>query len=160
MPQIGRPSFSALGPAACREILERNHVGRIAFSFHDRVDIEPIHYVYADGWIYGRTTPGAKLVTLQHHRWVAFEVDEVEGLFSWQSVVVHGAVYFLEPSTERTQDDEASVAYEAAVAYLRRIIPAGLQHNDPTPERTIIFRIHTSEISGRQAIPGRPDTAL
>jgi hypothetical protein len=35
MPQIGSPSFSALGPAACREILERNHIGRIAFSFHD-----------------------------------------------------------------------------------------------------------------------------
>jgi nitroimidazol reductase NimA-like FMN-containing flavoprotein (pyridoxamine 5'-phosphate oxidase superfamily) len=160
MPHIGRPSFSALGPAACREILERNHVGRIAFSFRDRVDIEPIHYVYADGWIYGRTTPGAKLVTLQHHRWVAFEVDEVEGLFSWRSVVVHGAVYFLEPGADRTVDDDGIAAYEVAVGYLRRIIPAALEHDDPTPERLIIFRIHASEISGRKAAAGQPDVAL
>ena len=159
MPQIGRPRFSALAPAACREILERNHVGRIAFSFHDRVDIEPIHYVYVDGWIYGRTTPGAKLVTLQHHRWVAFEVDEVEGWFSWRSVVVHGAVYFLEPGADRV-DDDAVAAYEVAVRHLRRVIPAALEHDDPTPERSIVFRIHASEITGREATPGQPDVGL
>jgi nitroimidazol reductase NimA-like FMN-containing flavoprotein (pyridoxamine 5'-phosphate oxidase superfamily) len=29
-------------------LLSRNHVGRLAFSHHDRVDIRPIHYVYAE----------------------------------------------------------------------------------------------------------------
>src|SRR6266498_5822548 len=47
-------------------LLTRNHVGRIAFSFHDRVDIRPIHYVYRDNWLYGRTQPSDKLVTLRH----------------------------------------------------------------------------------------------
>jgi len=27
-------------------IVSRNNVGRLAFTFHDRVDIEPIHYIY------------------------------------------------------------------------------------------------------------------
>src|SRR5215212_6700726 len=154
MPQsTGRPSFHALEPAVCRQILERNHVGRVAFSFRDRVDIEPIHYVFVDGWIYGRSSPGAKLTTLQHNRWVAFEVDEVEGLFEWRSVVVHGAVYFLEPSStsaaERKPDDEAAATYDAAVEHLRRLIPAALRHEDPTPERSVVFRIHANEINGR-----------
>jgi len=73
-------------------LLSRNHVGRIAFSMHDRVDIQPIHYVYSDGWLYGRTSHGAKFATLMKNRWVAFEVDEVTTLFDWTSAVVHGAV--------------------------------------------------------------------
>ena len=42
-------TFRELTAAETDALLERNHVGRIAYSFHDRVDIEPIHYVYADG---------------------------------------------------------------------------------------------------------------
>src|SRR5690349_15736001 len=82
------PTFRELPRDECDALLARNHVGRVAFSFHDRVDLEPVHYVYAEGWIHGRTAPGAKVAVLRHHPWVAFEVDEVEGLFDWQSVVV------------------------------------------------------------------------
>jgi nitroimidazol reductase NimA-like FMN-containing flavoprotein (pyridoxamine 5'-phosphate oxidase superfamily) len=161
----GRPTFHALDLAACRKILERNHVGRVAFSFHDRVDIEPIHYVFADNWMYGRSAPGAKLTTLLHNRWVAFEVDEVKGLFDWRSVVAHGTVYFLDtpstPASERKPEDEAGIAYDAAIEHLRRLVPAALRHDDPTPARSVIFRIHANEISGREASPhGQPDAAL
>jgi nitroimidazol reductase NimA-like FMN-containing flavoprotein (pyridoxamine 5'-phosphate oxidase superfamily) len=73
-------------------------VGRLAFSFRDRVDIEPIHYVYADGYIYGRTQFGSKVTVLAHHPWIAFEVDEVTTLFAWRSVVVHGRIEFPDPN--------------------------------------------------------------
>lgn len=36
-------------------------VARIAYSRENQVDIEPIHYIYQDGWLYGRTSRGAKL---------------------------------------------------------------------------------------------------
>ena len=61
-------------------MLKSHRYGRLAFSFRDRVDIEPIHYVYEAGWLYGRTSPGTKLTVLAHHPWVAFEIDEVRGL--------------------------------------------------------------------------------
>jgi hypothetical protein len=99
------PHFRALTRTECEELLGRNNVGRIAFSFHDRVDIEPLHYVYADGWIYGRTSAGTKIATLEHHRWVAFEVDEHQGLFDWRSVVVKGAFYELEADGNEMRED-------------------------------------------------------
>ena len=71
-------------------LLARHNVGRIAYTFRDRVDVEPINYVYRDGWIYLRTGPGSKLTTLARHPWVAFEVDEVDGPFDWRSVVGRG----------------------------------------------------------------------
>jgi len=72
------PRFRELDRAECLAILQRHFVGRMAFARKDGVDIEPIHYVLDDGWLYGRTQPGTKLEALTHNRWVALEVDEVE----------------------------------------------------------------------------------
>jgi nitroimidazol reductase NimA-like FMN-containing flavoprotein (pyridoxamine 5'-phosphate oxidase superfamily) len=138
-----------LPPAEITALLERNHVGRIAFTTHDRVDIEPIHYVYADGWIYGRTSHGAKLTTLEKNRWVAFEVDEVKSLFDWRSAVVHGAVYVLEPDSTA----EARATWDHALALLRKLLPATLREDDPVPHRGVVFRIAVQESTGRRAVP-------
>lgn len=104
-----RPVFRELGREESEQLLLRNHVGRIAFAFHDRVDIEPIHYVFHGGWIYGRTSPGTKLTTIAHNRWVAFEVDEVQGLFDWRSVVVKGAFYLTGMDASADQDPDLRV---------------------------------------------------
>src|SRR4051794_12288615 len=66
------PAFRDLTKEECESVLACNHVGRMAYSFHDAVDIRPIHYVFDDTWLFGRTSPGDKLVTLQHHQWIAF----------------------------------------------------------------------------------------
>lgn len=147
MPYDAAPTFRALDKAESQAILSRNHVGRIAYSFHDRVDIEPIHYVCDGGWIYGRTSPGAKLATLSHHRWVAFEVDEVDGPFDWRSVVVHGTVYWLTPNSSNASERDAA----AGLALLRTFLPETLTKDDPTPFRTVLFRLSASEITGRCA---------
>ena len=144
------PIFRELSRAESEAILQRNHVGRVAYTFHDRVDIEPVHYVYDAGWIYGRTAPGAKLVTIAHHPWAAFEVDEVEGLFDWRSVVVHGTVYVL------ANDDWSSTPESArAVALLRELLPSTLTNDDPTPFRTVLVRLSVSELTGREAATSR-----
>lgn len=118
--------------------------GRIAFAFRDRVDIEPIHYVYEDGWIYGRTQPGAKLTLLQRNPWVAFEVDEVHGTFDWTSVVAKGTVYFLgEEATEFAEEK-----YEHVLARLRELVPEALTEGDPVPNRTVLFRLFVDDVRG------------
>ena len=91
------PIFRELSGKEMETLISRNHVGRIAFSFHDTVDIRPIHYSAARGWLFGRTSPGDKLVTLRHNQWVAFEVDEITGPFDWESVVIRGTFYRLKP---------------------------------------------------------------
>src|SRR5215210_4123767 len=138
MPQRNGVSIRELGRDEIERILARNNVGRIAYSFRDRVDIEPLHYAYADGWLYGRTSHGTKFADVQHNRWVAFEVDEVDGVFSWRSVVVHGALYVL--SEDRPPREIQ--AWRRAVELLREIIPETFTDDDPVSERTAVFRIH------------------
>lgn len=140
------PSFGLLDRDEAKSILERNDLGRIAFGLHDRVDIQPIHYAFEDGWIYIRTSPGMKTEVIQHNYWIAFEVEEVEGLFDWKSVVVHGGAYRLDPDTEDHRE-----AYDRAVALLDRLVPGTLTRDDPVPERSIIYRIAVQELTGRQA---------
>lgn len=133
--------------AECEQLLSRKHVGRIAFTFRDKVDIEPIGYVFTDGTIYARTTPGTKLTVIAHHPWVAFEVDEVRGPLEWQSVVVKGTVYLV--AEDRTP--HAVEAFEHAKDVLQEAMPGAFTASDPMPQRSVILRIHIHEWEGRAA---------
>lgn len=147
MRQTGRPIFYELSSADALEMLSRHYIGRLAFTFHDRVDVEPISYLFRDGWIYARTSPGTKLTVVEHNPWVAFEIDEVEGRFDWRSVVVHGTIYFLDASG----GDRDRETYESALELMRTVDADLLTSADPTPHRSTLFRIHADRIIGRAA---------
>lgn len=130
-----------------RALLTRNHVGRIAFSYHDRVDIRPIHYVFHDNWLYGRTSPSDKLVTLSHNRWVAFEVDEIRGPFDWESVVAHGSFYHV---GKETSPEYVELRGEA-LQLIRTFARDAFRETDPVPFRTELFAIAIDRLTGRAA---------
>jgi nitroimidazol reductase NimA-like FMN-containing flavoprotein (pyridoxamine 5'-phosphate oxidase superfamily) len=147
MPAIPEHTFRHLTPEECRALLTRNHVGRIAFSLHDQVDIEPINYVAEGEWIFGRTSEGSKLAKLRRHPRCAFEVDEVRGLFDWSSVVVKG--------TFSTLDAKAGSlhTYQRANSLLWSLVPGTFSAGDPVPHRSVIFGVFAQEMTGRTAHP-------
>ena len=148
-----QPDFHVLDRAECEALLLSQQVGRLAFSFRDRVDIEPIHYVYADGYIYGRTQFGSKVTVLAHHPWIAFEVDDVRALFEWRSVVVHGRIEFPDPNGSPKE----IAHYARAVERFRTLVPTAFDANDPTPARELAFMIAVQEMTGRGATIGATD---
>lgn len=142
-----KPIIRDLDAEECHALLAGHHVGRLALSHKDRVDIFPIHYVHDDGWLYGRTAAGSKLEMAVHNRWVAFEVDEIEGIYSWRSVVVKGGLYLL----RKEGSEQEQALYDHGIKMLRKIAPETFTPRDPLPERALLFRIHVDEISGRAA---------
>lgn len=144
---IGAPTFFELSREECDALLARQYVARLAFTFQDRVDVEPIHYVYANGKLNFRTGPGSKLTVLTHHPWVALEVDEISALFDWRSVVVHGTVYAL---TDSGTDEERG-AYHEAVRALRQLVPTAFTPTDPTPSRGVVLQLYIDRVVGRGA---------
>jgi uncharacterized protein len=151
MGAIAKPMFRQLSRDECEEILARNHVGRLAYARANRVDIQPIHYAYADGWIYGRTSEGKKLEMTGYTWWpVAFEVDEVEELFRWRSVVVHGGFYTLPYLGAHWEVEE----WKRGVEALRTVVPETFGPDDPVAFRNIMFRVAVQEVTGREATPG------
>jgi uncharacterized protein len=137
--------FRDLGDKAGWALLERNHLGRIAFFNHGVVDMEPVSYVAEDHWLFLRTNRGTKLDVFLHHPYVAFEVDEVTSEFDWRSVVAHGTVYLMSASSVGV--DRA--VYDRALRALRSYMPAALTPQDPVPARSVVYGIHVDRITGR-----------
>jgi hypothetical protein len=145
MTTITVPHFRDLTTAEAQRLLASQHVGRLAFTQHDHVDIEPLNYVTDGEWIFGRTSKGAKLSTLLHHPWCAFETDEVRDLFDWSSVVVKGTFYLLDPEIGSPD------VYRRAEKMLGKLVPGTFSASDPAPHRDIVFGIFIRELSGRAA---------
>ena len=128
-------------------LLSVHHTGRMAFAFHGRVMMALVNYVYANEWIYARMERGPALSTLQHRQWVAFEVDEIGGIYDWRSVIVHGSVQFLK--NDRLSPDWCE--FNRALALLRNQIPSIQTTGDPYPERVQLYRIHLDDCFGRES---------
>ncbi|HEX8363605.1 MAG TPA: pyridoxamine 5'-phosphate oxidase family protein [Longimicrobium sp.] len=153
MSTIAEPHIRELDRPEIDAVLARNHVGRMAYERRSRIEIEPIHYVYADGWLYLRTSQGEKYRTMSQSFYsiipVAFEVDEVEEMFRWRSVVVHGSAYLVPHPREGGDPAE----WSGALTQLRKLLPDALTAADPVPFRNLVFRISVQEATGRECTP-------
>ena len=129
------------------QLLSTHHTGRMAFAFHDRIMMTLVNYVYENGWIYARLEQGPTLSTLQHRQWVAFEVDEIHGVYDWRTVIVHGSVQFLK--NDRSSPEWRD--FNHALGLLRGQVSSILTHDDPHPERLQIYRIHLDEVLARES---------
>ena len=160
-PQVERMLAARAGEVLFRELsrdeieamLLRNRVGRLAFSIHDRVDIQPIHYIYERGWLYGRTSEGDKIYTLKHNQWVAFEVDEITDLFDWRSLVIHGSFWIMHPRGS----PRAEELWTKAAELVSKIVPGALTESDPVAFRQVLFRIAVGDVRGREAKMKSPE---
>lgn len=141
------PAFLVLDDGAARALLARNHIGRIAFVAQGRIEIEPVSYAADGDWIYARSAHGAKLEALAHSPYVAFEIDEVEGPYDWQSIVVHGTVYAVSEAGSKIDKSR----FEQALGALRSFAPETLTPADPTPFRDVVYGIHIDRLTGRKA---------
>jgi nitroimidazol reductase NimA-like FMN-containing flavoprotein (pyridoxamine 5'-phosphate oxidase superfamily) len=142
------PTFRELSRDEIEEILQRNHVGRLAYMSEGRVDIEPLSYVWADGYLCGRTSPGTNVDALPHNPWCAFEVDEVRGPLDWASVVVKGTFHVMSPDPLTERND----AYADTLRMIRGATEMSSEGDQPT-SRSILFRMFIEEARGRASEP-------
>lgn len=119
----------------------------MAFALRDRITVALVNYVYSGNWIYARLERSPALCMLQHRQWVAFEVDEIRGVYDWRTVIVHGTVQFLE--NDRSSPEWCD--YNRALELLRAQVPSILTRDDPHPERLQLYRIHLDECSARES---------
>jgi uncharacterized protein len=83
--------FEAIGRKQCLDLVESNHLGRVAWQAADLPQILPVTYAMHQGSIYFRTTPDGILSELAQPTRVALEVDELDQQTrSGWSIVLHG----------------------------------------------------------------------
>lgn len=89
--------FSSLDADECQQLLRGASVGRVAWDAGAAgLLVLPVNYVWADGRILFRTSPGTLLAQLAEDRGVSFQIDfyDVEARNGW-SVLVQGQTEFV-----------------------------------------------------------------
>lgn len=72
------------------DLLTRQITGRLACYADGQLYLVPINYVYKEPCIYAHSAPGRKIEMMRKNPEVCFEVDEIETIFNWKSVIVWG----------------------------------------------------------------------
>lgn len=132
--------------------LHSEAVGRIGCHAFDRTYIVPVTYAYDGVAIYAHAREGLKLRMMRSNPAVCFEVDRMDGLANWRSVVASGTFSELEPAS-------AKLAMELLQRRLAPLVPSttstpdGLHHASGMPWS--VFRILLGERTGRFERPGK-----
>lgn len=71
-------------------VLQACAVGRIGVHSQGRTYVVPVSYVYDGDAIYGRSADGLKIRMMRANPEVCFEVDDIDDLANWRSVITWG----------------------------------------------------------------------
>lgn len=126
------------------ELLQRNTLGRLGCVLvSGEPYIVPINYYFDGSFIFCLSAAGLKLSALQANPKTCLQVDEVDDLFRWKSVIAFGEY-------EEVQD--AGDRKHILDTFQRRfslLTPAAAIGPDKRPGDVVAFRINMKRITGR-----------
>ena len=105
-----------LTPEEIERLLRSEAIGRIGCYGFGRPYVVPVTYAYDGVAVYCHSREGLKLRMMRNHPTVCFEVDRVEGVSDWQSVISSGRTR----ETRRTEVALKHPKSEAGRARARR----------------------------------------
>ena len=79
-----------LTPGEIEELLRTEATGRIGCHAEGRTYVVPITYAYDPPYVYCHSPEGMKLRMMRKNPVVCFEVDRIENVGSWRSVIALG----------------------------------------------------------------------
>ena len=142
-----------LTPQQIDVVLRSELVGRIGCYGDERVAIVPSSYVYDGTALYGHAAAGLKALLLRAHPQVCFQVDRVQNLANWQSVIVCGTFAELTGAeAEKAFDlflDRMTPFITSETMLSAHVSSVGGQATDRTGKQATMYRILLTERSGR-----------
>jgi uncharacterized protein len=142
-----------LDAVAIEEMLAKETIGRLGCHARGRTYVVPIAYVYDDGSIIAHSSEGLKLRMMRENPSVCFEIDTMDDISNWRSVVAWGRFEELQGS----QADRAMAQLVARLAPIAASLesthsPKDLTHQYRAQTQglpTVVYRIVLLEKTGR-----------
>jgi uncharacterized protein len=143
-----------LNPRQIDQVLRSEVVGHLGCQGDGKIYVVPTSYVYDGEYIYGHSADGMKLRLMQAHPQVCFQVERIDNLATWVSVIAWGEY-------EEIADEDAKSAMRL---FLDRMEPLQASETALSPHRgpaaggpainrqgdvAIFFRIKLGERTGR-----------
>lgn len=136
------------------KILEKNVVGRIGFSDKERIFIIPVTYLYTGKYVIAHSREGQKISILRKRPDVCFQVEEIDNLSNWRSVLGWGKYEEIADKKERYYALDLLLrkinrAHVSETALPEHSFDSGGHLVIPDELKTIVYRIHIKEMTGR-----------
>jgi uncharacterized protein len=136
-----------LNNSEIEDLLRSQVVGRIGCHSDGKPYIVPITYAFDGQYILGHTSEGLKVDILRQNPSICFQVDKVDNMTNWQSVIVWGLF-------EELQGYEARLAMQKLIAHMEDLNNRD-QNGIETHQletggiKTVVYRINIFEKTGR-----------
>jgi len=111
------------------QVLRSEVVGHLGCCGEDKIYVVPISYVYDGEYLYGHSADGMKLRMMQAHPQVCFQVEHIDNLANWVSVIAWGEY-------EEIADEDAKRAMRL---FLDRMEPMQASETALSPHRSPAF---------------------
>lgn len=138
-----------LNPEQIDYVLQSQVVGRIGCYADGKVYVLPITYLFEDGYIYAHTKEGLKVDMMRRDRTVCFEVDVIQNMANWQSVILQGIYEELNGEESHTARRRLQNRITPLVVSEMRMADTPGIHQPITASPQVTFRIRITEKTGR-----------
>ena len=141
-----------LNAAQIEEVLHKQLIGRIGCNADGITYIVPISYAYDGESVYMHTYEGQKMEMMRKNPDVCFQVDTMNDMANWRSVIAWGAFEELKEEEERTKGlnvllNRSLPLVSSETTHLGSLWP--FQSNNVSDIDGIVFRIHLKDKTGR-----------
>ncbi|HEY0769906.1 MAG TPA: pyridoxamine 5'-phosphate oxidase family protein [Sphingobacteriaceae bacterium] len=134
-------------------VLRTQIVGRIGCCSKNEVYVVPVTYVFHKGYIYAHSKEGRKVQMMRKNPNVCFQIDVMENMTNWRSVIVWGKYEELRLEKEQKAGMKIMVDRLKPFRTSETVRPShGLSHPPQMIERgfkAVAYRIKITKSSGR-----------
>jgi len=144
--------FGELDQEQIDQLLRSEAFGHLGCHAEGKTYVVPISYVSDGESIYGYSIDGMKLQFMQSNPEVCLQVDHIQNLSNWQSVIVWGTFEVLEGDAAVQAAQllmQRGLALIASGPSFHRVGTIEQHRTDALHQHIAIYRIHITEKTGR-----------
>jgi nitroimidazol reductase NimA-like FMN-containing flavoprotein (pyridoxamine 5'-phosphate oxidase superfamily) len=152
--------FKTLNASEIEDVISGNIIGRLGCHADGKTYVVPISYAYDGKYIYAHTLEGLKISMMRKNPEVCFQIDEMENMANWRSVVTWGTFEELTDAKERNNALDKLVARNSPgiSSETIKLSPAWpFPTKDYSHIEGIVFSIRLAEKTGRSESADRKE---
>jgi nitroimidazol reductase NimA-like FMN-containing flavoprotein (pyridoxamine 5'-phosphate oxidase superfamily) len=144
--------LGVLDDSELEKVLSRTIIGRVGCHADDTTYVVPMSYAFDGTYIYGHANEGMKVRMMRKNPSVCFQVDDMQDMANWKSVIVWGE---FEELIEKAERDKALQILIDRILPLNSSETTHLSPHWPFPVsdlslvKGIVFRIRIRKKTGR-----------
>jgi uncharacterized protein len=141
-----------LNEVQVEQVLSSEVIGRIGCNWEGVTYVVPVTYAYDGVCVYAHSAPGRKIDMMRKNPDVCFEVDVMQNMANWQSVIAWGKF------EELTKEEERQQAMQKLIDRLMPLMTSesarpthGFDKDEPrnNKQEVILYKIRLHKKTGR-----------